>query len=286
MEKITKPFFSIIIPTLNEEAYLPLLLADLKKQTFHEWEAFVVDAQSKDRTVSLTKRFKQIKVIAGSVANVAQQRNLGAQEASGKYLIFTDADSRLPHYFLEGIKYRLSVTKADIFATWINHDLVQGADRVVVTFFNLILESGRFLDTPAATGAMLGCRRSLFNQLGGFDPTITFAEDSEFVQRAVKAGYHFELFKDPRFSYSLRRFKQEGTLPMLRKYAKLNLEWIINGFPRQPKIEYPMLGGSYYQCQKKTSPHFLGRLEGVLQKAKKLKNKQVLKRFIESLFLD
>lgn len=44
-------FFSIIIPTLNEEGYLPLLLEDLKKQTFNDFEVVHIDGNSDDQTV-------------------------------------------------------------------------------------------------------------------------------------------------------------------------------------------------------------------------------------------
>ena len=42
---------SIIIPTLNEQFYLPKLLAALEKQTFRDFEVTVVDGGSGDKTV-------------------------------------------------------------------------------------------------------------------------------------------------------------------------------------------------------------------------------------------
>ena len=50
--KKTEPFFSIIIPTLNEEKYLPLLLSDLEHQLFTDFEVIVVDGKSADKTVT------------------------------------------------------------------------------------------------------------------------------------------------------------------------------------------------------------------------------------------
>jgi len=49
---MTKPFFSIIIPALNEEKYLPHLLDDLTKQTFRDFEVILVDGNSSDATVA------------------------------------------------------------------------------------------------------------------------------------------------------------------------------------------------------------------------------------------
>ena len=42
-----KPFFSVIIPTLNEENYLPKLLNDLKVQKEKNFEVVLVDGGSR-----------------------------------------------------------------------------------------------------------------------------------------------------------------------------------------------------------------------------------------------
>ena len=44
---------SIVIPTLNEEEFLPTLLSCLKHQTFKDFEVIVADAGSKDNTVEI-----------------------------------------------------------------------------------------------------------------------------------------------------------------------------------------------------------------------------------------
>ena len=44
---------SIIIPTLNEESYLPKLLNSIKKQDFQDYEMIVADAGSKDKTIEI-----------------------------------------------------------------------------------------------------------------------------------------------------------------------------------------------------------------------------------------
>lgn len=41
---------SIIIPTYNEELYLPKLLKSIEDQDFHDYEVVVADANSQDDT--------------------------------------------------------------------------------------------------------------------------------------------------------------------------------------------------------------------------------------------
>jgi len=278
------PFFSIIIPALNEEEYLPHLLKDIAKQTFSEFETFVVDGKSEDKTQAIAKSYEGIEVLESTKRNVAFQRNLGGKRAKGKYLIFLDADTRVPHYFLDGLKYHLSVTDADFFTTWISQEGVKPANRVVITFMNFTLEAGKLFDTPWAMGAMMGSKRSTFNSLGGFDPDISFGEDSEILKRAVEKGYTFKLFKDPKFSYSLRRFKKEGTLPLIRTYAQLDLGIFLNGqFPRNSQKTYPMVGGSYYE-DKKRYPRLVQVFDKTLERFRKMEGGQRLQKFMESFF--
>ena len=48
---------SVIIPTLNEEEYLPVAVRSVKKQGVKNIEIIVADAGSKDRTVEIAKSF-------------------------------------------------------------------------------------------------------------------------------------------------------------------------------------------------------------------------------------
>src|SRR3989339_724465 len=121
-----KPFFSIIIPALNEEKYLSLLLSDLSNQTLRDFEVIVVDGKSEDKTVKIAKSFSDklpsLEVVSSNVRHVCTQRNLGSKKASGKYLIFSDADNRLPEFFLVGIKYKIELLNADLITPWFKPD--------------------------------------------------------------------------------------------------------------------------------------------------------------------
>ena len=48
---------SIIIPTLNEERYLPNLLESIKYQEYEDSEIIIADKNSKDGTKDIAKRF-------------------------------------------------------------------------------------------------------------------------------------------------------------------------------------------------------------------------------------
>jgi glycosyltransferase involved in cell wall biosynthesis len=270
MAKQTGPFFSIVIPALNEEKYLPILLADLANQTCRDFEVIVIDGSSTDRTVEKCKELEgklpELNILTSKVRNVSVQRNIGGVSAKGQYIVFNDADNRLPQYFLEGLIYQLHTNPIDLFTCWSISDTDKSNDKTIVTTFNMLLEASQLAGTPSAFGAMIGCKKSIYAKTGGFNPEIGFAEDTEFVRHAYKLGFSFKVFRDPRYVYSLRRFQKMGTVRMLQKSALLNLKY-LTGQKVNQKIEYPM-GGEHFEkrAKKDTSPDFFKTIQIKMKK--------------------
>ena len=83
---------SIIIPTYNEEEYLPVLLDSIKKQNFEDYEVIIADANSTDKTREIASEYGCI-ITEGGMPAVG--RNNGAKIAKGEYLLFLDSDLKL-----------------------------------------------------------------------------------------------------------------------------------------------------------------------------------------------
>ncbi len=85
--KLSQDRLSVIIPTLNEAACLPLLLRDLSQQIYRDFEVIVVDGRSTDKTLKIAQNFKKkvprLKIIISPKRHVCFQRNLGAGSAAG-----------------------------------------------------------------------------------------------------------------------------------------------------------------------------------------------------------
>ena len=88
---------SIIIPTLNEEEYLPRLLQSIKEQKYKDYEIIVADAGSQDKTLEVAKKYGA--VITGG-GHPGKGRNEGVKVAHGNAFLFLDADVSLPKNFL------------------------------------------------------------------------------------------------------------------------------------------------------------------------------------------
>jgi glycosyltransferase involved in cell wall biosynthesis len=87
---------SIVIPTFNEERYLPALLESIKKQSFKDYEIIVADNFSIDSTRKIALDYG-CRVVDGGWPAAARDR--GA--ASAKYdILFLDSDVVLPAGFL------------------------------------------------------------------------------------------------------------------------------------------------------------------------------------------
>lgn len=269
---VQEPFFSIVIPALNEEKYLPRLLADLSQQSIKDFEVIIVDGQSTDQTVARCQTYKDklpsLQILTSKIRNVSVQRNQGGFASSGQYLVFNDADNRLPEYFLEGLRYQLRVKPVDLFTTWSLPDTDKNSDKTIASLFNMMLEASQLANTPSAFGAMIGCRRAIFTQETAFDPEVGFAEDTDFVRQNYKRGYTFKVFRDPRYVYSLRRFHKMGTFNILQKSALLNIKYLTKQKVDQKK-EYPM-GGSVFDINPQDQSLFsnIGNFNKLLKKPK------------------
>jgi len=214
---------SIIIPTLNEEKLLPILLSQIRKQTFKEYEIIIADAGSKDKTVEIAEGFG-CKIVKGGLP--AKGRNEGAKAAQAETFLFMDADNiYLAENFLEKLvsdfeKRKLAVATFPIFpaGNWFDK-LAYG----VYNYYTRLTQN--FL--PHATNAIL-VKKEIHQKISGFDEEIKIAEDHDYARRASKEG-RFGFIETPPVLTSTRRFEKEGRLRTYLKYLFAGIWMIIFG---------------------------------------------------------
>ncbi|MBU1922586.1 glycosyltransferase, partial [Patescibacteria group bacterium] len=197
---MTKPFFSIIIPSLNEEKYLPHLLSDLADQSFQDFEVIVVDGHSDDNTVKTAKTFSRrlsLKIVNSSRRHVCVQRNLGAKSAKADTFIFMDADNRLPPYFLQGIKYRLESSPADIATCWLQSDHDSTKDKNISLAINYAHELLKNSKAPIMMESLVISSHQAFHKIGGFDENVNLGEGTFFTKQALTNHFTYSVYRDP-----------------------------------------------------------------------------------------
>ena len=185
----------MIVPVYNEESTIEVCLRALENQTISrdQYEVIVIDDGSTDRTSELIRAFPKVRYLQQAHKGPASARNLGAQQANGRFLVFTDGDCVAQYDWLEqivapllkdaeviGVKGAYRTHQQEIAARFVQleyedrYDLMQ-RDRYI-----------DFIDTYAAA-----YRRAVFLASGGFDTSFPTAmgEDTELSYRLAQAGY-------------------------------------------------------------------------------------------------
>lgn len=250
-----KPFFSIIIPTLNEQKFLPKLLKDLKNQSYQNFEILVVDGQSHDKTLEKASYFASttnLKTFNQSSPGVSNQRNFGAKQAKGEYLIFFDADNRIPKTFLSTLNKQIKNQPGYLYTTKLATNSQLETQIVLVELSNFIIQILNTLGKPFAPGCNIIIEKDLFKKLKGFNPNLKLAEDHDLVQRARKLGVLLTVLKSPVLYVSFRRPEKFGYLRFITQYTISGL-YTLTGTPiTKDPYDYP-LGGQIYNQKNQRS---------------------------------
>jgi len=223
--------FSIVIPTLNEEKYLPKLLNSIKKQTLKDYEIIVSDAGSNDKTKIIAKK-QGCKTVNGGMPSIG--RNSGAKKAKGEILIFFDSDVEIvSKNFLREVDTMMK--KVEVAAPNYVPDTKNIFFRLSYYVANKYILLTRNI-SGCAIGHCIICKKDLFNLVGGFDETIVFSEDYEFSARASKKG-KFMVLKNLDILVSMRRFDKDGWT-MIFKALYATAYRIFIGEIRKPLFKY------------------------------------------------
>jgi glycosyltransferase involved in cell wall biosynthesis len=220
---------SVIIPCFNAAGTITDQLEALSRQEWdRSWEVIVADNGSSDHTSLLVRsyapRLPSLRMVnASGRRGAAHARNMGAKAARGETLVFCDADDEVGPGWLAAIGGALG-----------RHDFV--ANRIDVAKLNppslaksLKQVQGNGLQRvayppylPHAGGSGLGVRRAIHEELGGFDESLPYLEDTDYCFRIQLRG--FELCFVPEAVMHVRFSSRPGSLfHQARKWAQYNV---------------------------------------------------------------
>lgn len=229
-----QPTVSVVIPAKNEERYLPILLKGLEKQTLKPVQIILADAQSTDKTRDIGRQHG-CTIVDGGMPGPG--RNAGAKVATGDILLFLDADVQIDNkYFIEAAVEEFEKKHFDIATPDIH--LVSGRrlDKVGHDFYNFYVRMwGAW--RPHAPGFCIFIRRSLFESIGGFDPSILLCEDHELAKRAGKRG-KFGFLDSVSIGVTDRRLRRDGGFVVAVKYVLAEFHMVFLGPIRHNLFHY------------------------------------------------
>ena len=202
------PKFSVVIPCYNCASTIEAALQALKGQSLTNWEAVCIDDGSTDHTLRVlvghAAQDDRIRVIRQQNAGPSRARNSGAALSRGDYIAFLDADDIWSARKLE--------SALDAF----NEHPHAGAVFGRVAFFRdgsakvstISCVKGRAADVaefagenPICTLSNLTVSRTRFLETGGFDETMRYSEDLEWLIRALAGGMQFVSTPDLHVKY-------------------------------------------------------------------------------------
>jgi glycosyltransferase involved in cell wall biosynthesis len=186
---------SIVIPTKNEEEYLPRLLCSINMQDY-QVKVIVSDCNSSDDTVSIAYSY-MANVVEDSI-NQAQALNRGAEVCKNKYILFLDADTSLPQFnFLSELSEYID-----------EKDIEIASGRLKDIYPNVSSKAWKVYreNISTLTSGFMLIERELFSRINGFDEGMTSGFDRELAYRIKKRGYKIDYM--PFFVYHNRPLSQ------------------------------------------------------------------------------
>jgi glycosyltransferase involved in cell wall biosynthesis len=223
---------SIIIPTLNEENYLPRLLEIIKKQNFTNYEIIVADGGSEDKTTEIARNYG-CKIVKGGLP--AKGRNEGAKEARGEIFLFMDADNVfLPVNFLKNLLEEFEKRELNL-ASFPIYPQGNGFDKFTYGLYNFWVNLTQKFSAYATNSVLV--KREIHQKIGGFDEEIKIAEDHVYVKRARRFG-KFGFIKTEPVLTSTRRFEQNGRAKTYLKYFLAGIYMFLFGDIKSDIFKY------------------------------------------------
>ena len=190
------PAISIVIPTYNHAEYLQQALHSVVDQTFHNWEAIIVNNFSDDATLQIIEQFNEPRFRVINFRNqgvIAASRNEGIRNSLAPVIAFLDSDDT---WYQDKLSKCMSEFEngADVVChgeNWINDSSVPRAifygPAEKATYRNLLFR-GNCISTSATL-----VNKEVLEQLSGFseNPSFITAEDYELWMRISIATTKF-----------------------------------------------------------------------------------------------
>ncbi|MBQ9986762.1 MAG: glycosyltransferase [Erysipelotrichales bacterium] len=254
--------YSIIIPVYNAERYLKECLESCIAQYQGQFELVCVNDGSIDHSSEIlhtyASKYPFIQVIDKENEGVSVARNVGVASAKGEYIVFLDSDDMLEEHCLEMLdkiignkeydmligRVRVSVNERGEYATVNNlKDLVNGesvekaAAHFIASYDNLGIW---------AVWRHVYRRRFLVENHLEFDRRYSFAEDMDFLVKAVLCMKSYTLLDFPLLVYRIHSASVSGQYSLKSALSNLYVVSYWREYLAQSKVDQKEKMVSYF----------------------------------------
>jgi glycosyltransferase involved in cell wall biosynthesis len=176
------PTISVVIPVYNGETTIAETIQSVLNQSFVDTEVIVINDGSQDATLEIVSRIKdlRLKVFSYPNAGLAASRNRGTSHSVGEFISFIDADDLwTPDKLETQLRALQENPQAAVAYSWTNYidELGQVLNRGSYMTVNGNVYPKLLLVDFIASGSNCLIRRQALTEVGGFDESLTAAED-------------------------------------------------------------------------------------------------------------
>jgi glycosyltransferase involved in cell wall biosynthesis len=230
VENIEKVYdFSLIIPVFQEEKIIEneLIKFTQELRNKYNFELIISDGGSTDQTLNIAQNYadKVITNFTNKKQTIAEGRNYGAEVANSANFVFLNIDSTPQNldYFLQTIslwtknKSNLNPYNAISCYVEVYNEERKLKDSIFYFILNTYFKFLNFIGIGMARGECIIIKKSIFDELNGFNSLLAAGEDFDLFYRVSKK--HKTLFtKELVILESPRRFRQKGYIATLFKW--------------------------------------------------------------------
>ena len=219
---------SVILPVYNGEITIKETIQSVLSQTITDFELIIINSKSTDSTLDIIFQFKdpRIQVFSYPKANVAVNRNRGLNHATSEFISFIDADDLWTKDKLaDHYKALQENPLAAVAYSWTNaidenSQFLRPCSRAQWTgdvYAKLLL------DDFIGNGSNVTIRTEILRELGGFDESLTNAQDTDMWLK-LAAKYHFVAVPKVQILYRILPYSMSSNLVGLEKSNLLVIE--------------------------------------------------------------
>ena len=219
---------SVIIPVYNGEQTIKETIQSVLSQTFTNFELIIINSASTDSTLDIISQFKdpRIKIFSYPKANVAVNRNHGLKHADSEFISFIDADDLWTKDKLaDHYKALQENTLAAVAYSWTNaidenSQFLRPCSRSEWTGD---VYSKLLVDNFICSGSNVTARTKILRELGGFDESMTGAEDIDLCL-TLAAKYNFVVVPKAQVLYRILPYSMSSNLMTMEQSILLAIE--------------------------------------------------------------
>jgi|GEM_PF-1214185 len=186
------PKISVVTPTYNMGHFLSACLRSVMNQTYSDIEHIVVDGASSDNTIELLENW----AIEGQNRLFLSQKDKGMYEAvnrggklsRGKYMAYLNADDLYFPWAIETLIANIENSGADIVYGDLLRVYWDGKISLKLQPPHDSRYFGFFFQLAQPTAMW---KKSVFDEVGGFNPYFKYGGDTDFFLRCSKKNYKF-----------------------------------------------------------------------------------------------